>query len=443
MYDSNRSPVWFTDAKWSSGILLTLLAFAATLSFVLGRATEPEQVQPVTERILALTLLPEGPATQAVTVRQEESYRAGELLELLPGTGIHADPSEIPGFSAVQARNRIAGVLTSEVLGRGAQQALAPLQGSALAPQLEAAVAGPVTQLVRAQLAAALLPAGLDNGSRLADWRLQARQQPGQDVQPIVGVFVRVDPAELESLTAAETGALVVDRLADSVLSDGLTATQELVSNANLLQRLTDTVSGPASTSLHGLIVTLLLGYTDELETRLDTAQAVLRNQGSAAREPSGPSSLLPASQLAGLSVAEANELIISQLAELAWRQGSSGVLAVSNDPAQAGRIGEISWLLDALSEQAHGNWVRSAWLYGLGAVLLALLLAVFSGGWGRLFNPGLAVLLAAGSGTLLSRWLLDWQQSLGQAGLPPEGGGVLGQLAALTRQVAVNLPQE
>lgn len=443
MYDSNRNPLWFTDAKWFSAILLTLLAVMAALSFVLGRATESIAIRPVTERILALALVPDE-AQQAVAVREVSSYVAGQPLELLPGTGIYADPTEIPSFTVLQAQNRIAGVLTEEIMNEGVTQALQQVQGSVLGPQLDAAVAGPITQLVRAQLAAALLPAGLDNGSRMADWRLQARQRPGQPVQPIVGVFVQADAARLETLSAAEIGGLVVDGVADTLLAEGLPAARELISNAALLQRLEDTAAGPVRSSLHGLLVTVLLGYSAELDGRLTEAQAVLRDQAAATPAQGGIPGLIPEAELAGLTVAQANERIIAQLAGRAWLSGSSGVLAVITDPAQVSRVQQVSWLLDALSEQAHRSWLRSAWLYGSAALVLAVLLAVFSSGWGRLLNPGIAITLAAGSGALLSRWLVAWQQSLGSASLPAAGAadGVLGQLSALLRFVMASLPQ-
>jgi hypothetical protein len=257
-------------------------------------------------------------------------------------------------------------------------------------------------------------------------------------------VFILTDPARLENLSAAEIGALVVERLADNLLAEGLAGTRELVSNANLLQRLDDTVTGPVSTSLHGLLVTVLLGYSAELEGRLNEAQSLLRDQAAVTESASHPG-LIPAAELAGLTVAEANERIIFQLAERAYLQGSSGVLAVTADPEQSARVEQVSWLLDSLSERAHRGWFRAAWLYGLGSLLLALLLAVFSYGWGRLLNPGIAITLAAGGGALLSRQLRDWQASLGSASLPPAGAdeSVLGQLTGLVRFVVAGLPRE
>lgn len=442
MYQSSRNPAWFTDGKWVSGILLAGLTLFAALSFVFSRATSPAQVQPVMERILELTLLPDGETVQPVAVREESSYQAGEPLELLPGTGVLADLTEIPVFTVQEAGNRLAGVMTDAIVTSGTQEVLEQVRGSPLSAQLQAAASGPVRQLITAQLGAALLPAGLDNGSRLADWPLQARQRPGQQVQPIVGVFVLADPLELEQLSAAGIGELVVAGLADSLLTEGAAAAREMVSNANLLARLDEAIAGPIRTSLHGLLATVLLGHYPEIEERLAEAQAALRSADSAASVAAGPAATLGA-DLEGLSTAEANELVVTRLARHAQLEGSNGVLSVVSDPGQIQRTELVSGVLDALSAQANAVYRRSAWLYGSAAVIVALLLAFFSQGWGRLLNPGIAIVLAAGGGALLSRWFVSTQQELGRVRLPVSAAeeGAFGHVQSLLQFLLASAP--
>src|SRR5699024_9051800 len=108
---------------------------------------------------------PGGLEDAPLAVRQSSGYRAGEALELLPGVAVRADPTEIPGFDAAEATDRIAGVLVERLVTGGAGSARGLVTDAGFGRQLDRAFAGPVPQLVQAQLGAALLPAGLGDGS--------------------------------------------------------------------------------------------------------------------------------------------------------------------------------------------------------------------------------------------------------------------------------------
>ncbi len=105
MVSYDRSPGWFRDAKWLSGLLLVLALAAATLFFSLAQLTARTRALPLIESVLQLTLLPEGLDGPAVTVRQGIDYQPGEPLQLLPGVEVYADATEIPTFSIDAAPN--------------------------------------------------------------------------------------------------------------------------------------------------------------------------------------------------------------------------------------------------------------------------------------------------------------------------------------------------
>lgn len=442
MYNQQRGPTWHRDAKWLSGILLALTLAIAVLLVSLAQLTASGRAVPLLERVLQVTLLPNGEAHAPLAVRQGSDYQPGEPLELLPGVAVHVDATELPGFDSRAGLDRIAGVLAERVLTDGVDAARQLVTDPVFREQLDRALTSQVPVTVEAELSSALMPAGLDNGSRLADWRLQAERNPGEMVQPIVGVFVYLSPGTLEPLSPREIGQRVVAELAGVVLAEGLPATLDLVTNQNLRTRLAEAVQGPARAGLHHLFVTLLLDREASLAERLEQAQAAL-----AGTEEADPAlfGVVTAAELAGRSTTEANELVLARLAERAWRGGSAALLASVTEERDALRLEAATGLVDALSERAQGRYERLAWILGGVAGLLLVLLMVFSHGWGRLFNTGFALVAAAAAGSALSFWLLDRLERASGAEAPASlaAEGAFGHLAGLLAYLAAGLPRD
>lgn len=440
MYRGESNPAWFRDVKWMGALLLVASLAVATLSFSLAQLTAEGSGRGLLRQVLQLTLLPEGVEEGAVEVRQGVEYRVGEPLTLLPGVAIYADTTEVPTFRPEDGVSRIAGVLADRVVQGGTSAVFEVVSNPQLVRQLEQAFAGPVPLIVRSRLAAALLPSGLDDGSRLADWPTQAVQNPGEQVQPIVGVFVYAPPSQLAQMSNRDIGDLVVDRLTETVMADGLGAAQDVITNANLLARLTAAVDQEARADLHALLTSLLTGRLNEIGSRLEQAQSLLDEQDA---PPQGLFGILSAEQLEDLTPEQANERVLTALAERGYQGGSAALQPVLTEPEQAKRLRSVAPLVDAVSTGAHDRYVRRVWLFGAATLLFAALVAGFSSGWGRLVNIGLAAVFAAAPGAWLFSLLAGLQARTEGATLPVSvrAEGVFAFLRDLLAYVAATMP--
>lgn len=434
-------PAWHRDVKWLSGILLVIALAAATLFFSLSQITERERAEPLLREVLELTLLPGADAEQTVTVRRGIEWEPGERLQLLPGVEVFADPTELPDFTAEEGVSRIAGVLADRTVREGTEGARAFVSAPQLRTQLDAAFEGTVPLLAYALIADAMLPMGLADGSRFANWPLQAVQNPGQPVQPVVGIFVYIDPNRLQNRSAREIAELVVARLAERILGQGLQAAEEAITNPNLEQVLVATVEGEVRESLHELFSTLLVPYRDELAGRLDQARTIL--EGVEAPRADGLLGLIPPDELAGMDPAEANARVLERLAAQAYDGGAAGILPVLTEVDQASRVASVAPVIDLLSARAHARYVRWTWLAGAATLLFLALLVGFSKGTARLVNPGFAIVLAAAGGSLLFTRLASGLGSLGEVGLPVSvrSEGFFTHLFGLLAYLGTNLP--
>ena len=405
MYSRNRNPGWRADVKWLAGIVLAIAATAAAALFCLALLSRPASGSQVLAGILRPVLL--GEDGSRIAARSESEFTPGGPLQLLPGLEISLDPTELADFDAEQAQNRIAGVMTSLLREGGRDGVLALASDSQLLRQLSGALDGPVKQLVSAQLGAALLGAGLADGSRMADWRTQAANNPGAPVQPLVGVFVRAPASVVEDLSAAGIGQLAIDGLAEEFLVGGEAAARDLLANPNLLALYDGAVAGPLASGLHGLFRALLLGFATEIGERIEAAQQQLtassEDQGIGAGLGQG---LLSQGELAGLSVAEANELLLGRLAERVHEGGPQVLDSLLADQGQQAAARQAAPLLQRFTAEAAAGYMRLAWLAAFVSLLFALLLVGVSGGRGRLANPGIALLVAGLPGLLLTDWL-------------------------------------
>ena len=436
-------PAWHRDVKWASGILAVLTLAAATLFFSLSQISERERAQPLIHEILELTLLPGAEDAPTVEVRRGIEWTPGEPLQLLPGVEVYADPTEIPDFAPADAISRIAGVLAESTIREGTEGARALVSAPVLDAQLQDAFDGTVPRMVHALLADAMLPAGLANGSRFANWPLQAVQNPGEPVQPVVGIFVYVDPNRLEGLPAREIADLVVLRVAERILGQGLQAAEEAITNPTLEQILVQTVESDVRSALHEFFSTLLVPYREELASRLEQTRTVL--EGEEAPAPDGLLGLIPPEELADMDPEEVNAQILTALAERAYDGGGPGILSVLTETDQASRVASVTPLLDALSDRAHARYMRWTWFTGAAAVVFLALLTVFSRGAARLANPGFAIALAAAGGSLLFTRLASGLGSLGAVGLPVSvrTEGLFAHLYGLLAYLGTNLPRD
>ncbi len=439
MLRNDRSPAWHRDIKWFSAIGLVLALAAATLAFSLGQLTNRERALPIVRSVIQMTLLPGGDTSADVAVQTGSVFQPGQPLMLLPGVDVYADPTEVPDFTVERAIGRIAGVLAERTVSGGTAAAVEIVKEPGTQGQIASALAGTVRELVRAELEGQLLPAGLEDGSRLADWRTQAVNKPGQPVQPIVGVFIYTDAAGLARMSDRDIGVLVVTGLADSVLAEGSAATREKITNPNLLARYDEAVGSGIPAKLHALYSTLLLSRSDQLAARLDEAKGVLAGTGGERDDLSG---LLPSSQLAGLTPEQANVAVVDALAQQTYDRGSAGVTALLTRADQASKMRSVAPLLDNLGGAAHARFLTWTWLAGALSLVFLLLLIAFSTGLARLVNAGLAIAVAAAGGF----WLFDRLASWGSPQPLPAGlaqQGVIGGLSAWARYALGMLPAD
>ncbi len=425
MYRTDRQPAWQRDITWASGVLLALTVMVGTLLFTQAQLAAPERGQAVIRGVLELTLQPAGAGAE-LGVRSGTTYQSGDPLPLLPGVDVYADATEIPTFTAEQGISRIAGVLAGRLASDGTQAMLATVSDPQFSAQLAAAAEGPIDSLVRAALEAELLPSGLDDGSRLADWPAQAAANPGELVQPVVGVFVYESPNRLRTMSDRQIGVAVVGQLTDLVLEQGRAAAAAVITNSNLAARLDPGVNA-ATAEVHELLESLLLGRRGEIQARLDEAAQVLAGQPEEAAD--SLRGLLPASQLAGLSDEEANAAVMRALAERAYQGGGALAAAQLTRPEQAQKVRGVAPVIDAFSAEARARYTRWTAFAGVLGVLLLVLLVGFSRGLWRVGNVGLAVLFGAALGALLFDRLRRFAPD--EAPLPA-GAQVQGLFAAL-----------
>lgn len=425
MYRTERQPAWQRDVAWASAVLLALTALLGTLFFSLSQVSDRSTGQATQQAILRLTLRPGGEGS-LVEVRTGAGYVPGQPLMLLPGMQVFADATEVPTFTVADAVSRSAGVLADRLVAGGQQALLGLLNNDQLRRQFQLALDGPVPQLVAGAIDAEMAGGGLDDGTRAADWPTQAAANPGQPVQPLVGVFVTFPVNQVQNMNARQVGTAIVAALTDNVLEGGLQQALALITNDNLRARLTSGVDTVARARLHELFSTMLTGSEAEVESRLAEAKAALA--GDEAQDDS-LAGLLPASEIAGLSSEQAEERVLEALAERAWRGGGELAAAQLTRQEQVERVAAAAPVLDLFSSRAHGRYLTWSWLAGLAALLFAVLLIGFSRGMLRLVNPGVALLIGAGLGAL-ALYRLD--AALPAAAGLPLGAGAQGVFAAL-----------
>lgn len=442
MYTGPRSPAWHRDVIWCAGLVLAIATMVGTAAFAWSRLAEERPSQGILREVLRATLLPaaDGEA-QALDVRGRVTFTPGEPFEALPGSGVSIDPTEAGSFSARNALDRIAGVWSERLFEGGADALRESIDSEVLTEQVDEAIAGPVPRLVEAELMEEMLGAGLDDGSRLANWPLQLQRDPNEPVQPVVGMFVYLDASELRGLNDRQIGEAVLARLAEMVVQEGADEARGAITNVNLAARFEQGVS-QARTAVHELFGTMLAGRTGELATRLEEVRVL---SAEAEEAPSGLDGVLSAAEREGLTPEEANERVLEALAERAWQEGPQALAPVLEGDPRGERLAAAEGVIAAFSRSARDAARSAAWIAGAVGIVAFVLMAFLAGGVGRLSRPGTAILVGAAPGTWAAWWLRGRLSEDAERSLPSGARveGVFAELAGLGRYLVATMPAE
>ncbi len=440
-----RPPAWHRDLVWIAGVLACVATLTLAGSLTWARLAEPETGPATVREALRVTLLPgaeDGAGEVALQVRTASGIEPGTPVEVLSGSGVFVDPTELGDFEVADAVGRIAGVWSETVLEVGLEALLAERIDAELHGPVRRILSDPGVRVVEAELSRTLMPAGLNDGSRLANWPLQAQQNPGEPVQPVVGLFQFFDPQELEGATNRQVGEAAVRRLAEAALDEGTEAARATVANATL-QAAYDAALEPARAALHETIAAALATAEPAIETRLDEARAA----NAAASEPAaaGPAGLLPAEALAGLTPEEANERVLAELAQRVWDEGPGPVASVLEGDPRAERAAAAAPALAPFTRDGHRRARTAAFLSGAAVLLGWAVMATFARGAGRWTRPGAAIVLGTAPVAALAWWVGARREGWAAAGWP--GGvaeeGLIGQALGLVRVAAAALPAD
>lgn len=410
-------PAWQVDVGWFSALLLALTVLAGTMAGTMARITTPASGPTAQAAVLDLALLDASGGAPLLNP-VSRSYDGRGPLELLPGTGVGVDPTEIVGFGLEEARGRLAGVLTDRRLRLGSGW-LDTVLDPPLREQLAALDQDVLSPLAEAELRRIMLPLGLDDGTRAADWPTQLAQSPGQPVQPIVGVFVTMPASQVQGASPRLVGERVVAGLSQTLNEQGGDAARTLVSNPNLSVALSNAIEGPVRTALHQAMAAALRTYDGQMASRLSEARTVLIEPLS----PNPLSGALLAADLSALPADQARARSLELLGESAYRDGLAAVRAALATPEARARVEGAGWLIQGLDASAHGRYLAWTWVLGIVAFLLAAVAGLTASGAGRVLVPGLAILIGAAAPLWLT-WTLTSREAIG--GLPA-GVGALG----------------
>lgn len=440
MYTGSRSPAWHRDAIWCASLVLVAATSIGSAAFAWSRLAEEDASRSLLREVLRATLLPGADEdTRPLDVREGLAFTPGEPFEALPGSDVRIDPTEIGSFTGRAALDRVAGVWSDRLFEEGAEALRSSLGDELLGDQVDEAVAGPIRRLVEAELMEEMLGGGLDDGSRLADWRLQEERDPGEPVQPIVGMFVYAAPSDLRGLNERQIGEVALARLADLVVVEGAAEARGRITNVNLSARFEQALA-QARTAVHELFSTMLMGRSGELTTRLEEARIRLDDHEA---PPAGLELLLPAEERGRLAPDEVNERVLDALAVRAWQQGPAGLASVLEGDPRGERLAAAEGMVAAFSRPARDAARSVAWTAGVVALIAFVVVAVLATGVGRLVRPGTALLVGAAPAALAAWWLRG-RLADDLPGSLPSGArveGVFGELAGLGRYLASSVP--
>lgn len=403
MRNSERS-AWQVDVAWAAALLAWAAVLTATVTAVLAVAASPRVGPELQARVLDLAFVGESAAAPALARPTVAVYDGRGAFDLWPGTGVTVTVGELPSLTLGEARARLATAFADRRLQQGAGWT-SGLDDAALAAELDALEVAVLGPLAEAELRRALLPLGLDDGTRAADWPTQTARNPGQPVQPLVGVFVTLPVDLVQGAGARLVGERVVAGLSRFLAEGGIEAAQAAMGNANLAAALDTALNGVVRQAWRAALAAAWVPRDVALGERLADAQRVLVRT-EAAVDPLA-SAGWSGVDLTGATPEEARERTLAALAERAYEGGSGSVAAVLASPDARARVEAAAPWLDGLDARAQRRYLVAAWAATVVAVLLLVIVALVQQGWGRALVPG-GVLLLAASPLLLAWW--RWQ---------------------------------
>lgn len=451
MYSNDSNPAWYRDVKWIATILLVFLFATLTLLISFAQLTRPRLGQSMLESVLSLSLLPDNTqadAAPAIEIAQGLDFTPGEPLILLPGVNISAETAELTDFTPDLSRARIAAAFTDDIVTSGLATALGRVTDPQLQAQLERLAQDTLPPLVKGLLETYLFPAPaeLGTGTRLADWPLQAQQRPGRDVQPMVGVFVTAPPALLETLNPRQIGEYVVNQLGLTLIDQGLGAALELISRETVRTLFTQSVQEDVRPELNEVFNTLLIAQDKVIQERLDEARQIIAalNAPEALQEE-GVQGITPASALVGLSVEEANRVVIRDMASVMYKDGVDATLRLMTDANQKTKVERSAGLLGFFTSSQNSWLVRNSYFVGFASLIILVIFLFASAGWERLWGLGGIMVVAAAPGLLSLNAYTQNLFSVDNLSLPaaPPASGIPSYLRDIFAYTLQRLPEE
>jgi hypothetical protein len=391
---------WQVDLTWWAGLLAWLAVGAVTLLAALALGTTP-RVGTALQTLLLDSAFAAGEVSVPAAAPAALAYDGSGPFELWPGTGVTVEEAELPGVSAAEARARLANAFADRRLADGAGWTAA-LADAALAADLDMLERAVLHPLAEAELGRALLRLGLDDGTRAADWPTQAARNPGQPVQPIVGVFVLLPVDLVQGADPRRIGERVVAGLATLLAEGGAEAARAAMGNAQIAAALDAALAGPVWQAWRAAFSAAWVPRDDALGRRLAEAQDVLAGVGV---EDDPLADAWIGIDIEGATPEELRERTLSALAERAYLGGSQTLAIVLATPEARARVAAAAPWVDAIDARAHQRYAMWAWVTGVVAALLLVIVGLLQQGRWRVLAPAV-VLLAAGGPWL---WLWWW----------------------------------
>lgn len=415
---------------WWAALLAWAALTAATATGMAWRATAPDLGPELQAVLLDAAFVAVGDVPQLVAA--EPAVVAEDPFEPLPGAGWWVPLIDLPQLEATAVRARLADTwAAARVAG---PDWLDDVTDPDLRAELDALDAAVLRPLAEAELRRALLPLGLDDGTRAADWRTQAARAPGAAVQPLVGVLVRLPVDQVEGAGPRLVGERVLAGLATAWLDEGRAAAEALLANAALSAAFAAVLDGPVPQAWRPALEAALRDRDPQVAARL----TALREALTAPDPVAAVVAALPTpGELAALPPAEARAAALAALGERAYAaQGGRGPTATTTlasalaEPAARARVERVAWAFDGASRAAQARYRTWTWVFGVVGVLLLVIAAMAATGGARAWVPGLALVAAGAPLWFVARAALARVPDL--AGGAPADVATLGVLAGL-----------
>lgn len=365
MFRAPAPPAWQRDVVWLFGLVGVVATTVAIGAFAWWRLADvrngPDLIASSYAQQIGVLLGAPGPIPRPGT---------GGSIEIVPGSGVTVPVDAVLARSMAETVDLIAGRWT-DVLHAGGREALETL---VVEPTLRDRVIGildtAVVDRLTVELDRAFLEAGVFDGSRQANWPLQAARTPGAPVVPIVGIDMSLDPVGLDGVTTAQVGAAVVDALVDAVVEQGAPAARAVFSAPDLAERFDAAIDASRDATVRAFAVALA---GEEA-----TIAAFQRIAGRAAPHEGAGGTWWSNVDASGWgdpgrwSTVASSDEAVRVLAAEAWRQGSAPIVASIGDPVVRAVLASSAPVVDALSYRARVRAAR-AWTSAVVVAVVAV----------------------------------------------------------------------